>query len=90
MQARLRSESTVSLYPKLVLPARFVGSGSLLTGSPCVCVCVVSLRFRKDRQARGQGRASERGCRAGRRQRPLHHHGLHGTRLDLLRLFRAT
>jgi hypothetical protein len=47
------------------------------------------LRLRKDRQARGQGRPPERGCRARRRQRPLHHHGLHGTRLDLLRLFRA-
>ena len=51
---------------------------------------MITLRFRKDRQARGQGRAPERGCRAGRRQRPLHHHGLHGMRLDLLRLFRAT
>jgi hypothetical protein len=55
-------------------------------GSLCPCV----LRFRKDRQARGQGRPAERGCRARRRQRPLHHHGLHGTRLDLMPPFRAT
>jgi hypothetical protein len=55
-------------------------------GSLRACV----LRFRKDRQARGQGRPAERGCRARRRQRPLHHHGLHGTRLDLMPPFRAT
>lgn len=91
MQARLRSESTVSLSPP---PHATLFPLLELVRSDLSCAFSLRLRprplrLRKDRQARGQGRPPERGCRARRRQRPLHHHGLHGTRLDLLRLFRA-
>jgi hypothetical protein len=85
VQARLRSESTVSPRPTpshlfVSRPAAWLGRLTLVVYARCAVPC---LRFRKDRPPRRQGRPPVPRCRARRRQRPLHHHRLHGTCLHL-------
>jgi hypothetical protein len=81
VQARLRSESTVSpLSPTFSRPAVWLGFGlrGRLTLVLYARAVLLWLRFRKDRQARRQGRPPVPRRRPRRSQRPLHHHRLHG------------